>query len=236
MQLFNIYCDESCHLEHDRIPVMVIGAVWCPAAAVRRISQRIGQIKAQYGIPSGMEVKWSRLSKAKVQLYLDIVDAFVDERDLHFRAVLIPDKAALNHAAFDQTHDTFYYKICFRMIEPIIDPEQHYRVYLDIKDTQGELKRRKLEEVLRNSRRDRAGRIIERVQQIRSHESPVMQLADILIGAVAYHNRRLATNQAKLTVIKRLQDRSGKDLENTTWLRESKVNLLRWQGQADNNG
>ena len=29
-QVFNIYCDESCHLEHDRQQVMVLGAIWCP--------------------------------------------------------------------------------------------------------------------------------------------------------------------------------------------------------------
>lgn len=27
--LFNIYCDESCHLVSDRSPVMVPGCVWC---------------------------------------------------------------------------------------------------------------------------------------------------------------------------------------------------------------
>jgi hypothetical protein len=27
---FNVYCDESCHLEHDRQQAMVLGAVWCP--------------------------------------------------------------------------------------------------------------------------------------------------------------------------------------------------------------
>ncbi len=32
-QVFNIYCDESCHLEHDREKVMVLGAVWCPLIA-----------------------------------------------------------------------------------------------------------------------------------------------------------------------------------------------------------
>ena len=26
--LYNIYCDESCHLEQDGQPVMVLGAVW----------------------------------------------------------------------------------------------------------------------------------------------------------------------------------------------------------------
>ena len=28
--LYNVYCDETCHLEHDGINDMVIGAVWCP--------------------------------------------------------------------------------------------------------------------------------------------------------------------------------------------------------------
>jgi hypothetical protein len=28
-QVFNVYCDESCHLEHDRQKVMVLGAIGC---------------------------------------------------------------------------------------------------------------------------------------------------------------------------------------------------------------
>ncbi len=28
--IFNVYCDESCHLENDHRKVMVLGAVWCP--------------------------------------------------------------------------------------------------------------------------------------------------------------------------------------------------------------
>ena len=27
---FNVYCDESCHLENDHQKAMVLGAVWCP--------------------------------------------------------------------------------------------------------------------------------------------------------------------------------------------------------------
>ena len=26
---YNIYCDESCHLQNDNSNVMVLGAVWC---------------------------------------------------------------------------------------------------------------------------------------------------------------------------------------------------------------
>lgn len=235
-EVYNIYCDESCHLEHDGIPVMVLGAVWCKAAVVRQVNQRLGEIKLRHGVPAGVEIKWSKLSLAKRQLYLDLVDYFFDDDDLHFRGILIADKTHLDHAAFDQTHDGWYYKMCFRMIEPIIDPRQRYRVYLDIKDTRSEEKRSKLEEVLRNARYDRHGRIIERVQQVRSHETAVMQLTDLLIGAIAYHNRGLRTNTAKLEVIQRVQERSGWMLDKTTWLREPKLSLLRWQGRVGAHG
>jgi len=29
-QEFNVYCDEPCHLENDRQPVMLLGAILCP--------------------------------------------------------------------------------------------------------------------------------------------------------------------------------------------------------------
>jgi len=38
---YNIYCDESCHLEHDHMPVMAIGGIWCPLEQVSDISQKI---------------------------------------------------------------------------------------------------------------------------------------------------------------------------------------------------
>ena len=105
------------------------------------------------------------------------------------------------------------------------------------KDTRSEQKRRLLENVLRNSRCDSVGQIIEKVQQIRSHESEILQLADLLLGAVGYHCRNQTGdlknqngNSGKLKVIRRIQRRSGKSLSYTTWLCEPKFNLLIWQG------
>ncbi len=39
-QVFNVYCDESCHLENDRQKAMVLGAVWCPLDKTREMSIR----------------------------------------------------------------------------------------------------------------------------------------------------------------------------------------------------
>ena len=227
-ELFNIYCDESCHLEHDASKVMVLGAVWCPAAKSHAISERLREIKRQHGLSPCLEIKWTKISPAKQAFYQAAVDYFFDDDDLHFRSVLIPDKTKLDHAAFDQSHDDWYYKMCFTMLEPIIDPEQSYCVYLDIKDTRSEDKRAKLEMVLRSSRDDHAEAIIKKVQQIRSHESELLQLADLLIGAIVYSNRGLTTSQAKLALIERIRRRSRKRLDISTWLRESKFNLFRW--------
>ncbi len=228
-ELFNVYCDESCHLERDRVPVMVLGATWCKSSVVSDISERIKELKKRHGLPTNVEIKWTKLSPSKRALYLDLIDYFFDDDDLHFRGVLIPDKAVLARNPA-QSHDHWYYQMCFRMIEPIIDPTHRYRIYLDIKDSRSEQKRRALEEVLRLSRQDPHGRIIEHVQQIRSHESAVMQLTDILAGAISHHNRGLIANPAKREVIQRIQRRSGWTLSTSTWLREPKISLLRWEG------
>lgn len=231
---FNIYLDESCHLEHDRSNVMTLGAVWCPQEKAREVAVRVRDIQSQHGLDHDFEIKWTKVSPAKRDFYRAVLDYFLDDDDLHFRGVVIPDKTTLNHQAFDQTHDEWYYKMCFRLLEPIIDPTQHYSIYLDIKDTRSETKRRKLEEVLRNAKYDGSGNIIRRVQQIRSHESELMQLADLLMGAVTYANRGLQSSPAKLALIERLRQRTGFSLTRTTWLREPKLNLLCWNSREEN--
>ena len=47
---YNVYCDESCHLEHDCQPVMALGVIWCPLEKVREISVRLREIKVRCGL------------------------------------------------------------------------------------------------------------------------------------------------------------------------------------------
>jgi len=227
-QTYNIYCDESCHLEHDQQPVMVLGAVWCPIEKTREIAVRIREIKARHKMPTGFEIKWVKVSPAKAQLYLDVMDYFFDDDDLHFRALIVPDKSRLRHDDFQQSHDDWYYKMYFDMLKVILSPRDRYRIYVDIKDTRGAAKVDKLHEVLSNNMYDFSREIIEWVQIARSHEVEQLQLADLLIGAVTYASRELATSPAKLALVDRMRQRSGYKLTQTTLLRESKVNWFRW--------
>ena len=228
-ETFNVYCDESCHLENDRQKVMVLGAVWCPLDKRREIAERLRDFKEKHGLSAKFEAKWTKVSPAKKKFYLDLIDYFFDDDDLHFRALIVPDKAKLQHSAFPgQDHDTWYYKMYFDMLKVILKPNAQYRIYLDIKDTRGAEKATKLRKVLCNNMYDFSRQVIERLQLVQSHEIEQMQLADLLIGAISYLNRGLHSNAGKIAVIQRMKKRSGYTLTKSTLLKEEKVNLFRW--------
>lgn len=52
---FNVYCDESCHLENDRQKAMVLGAVWCPLEKSREIAVRLREIRHKHGLGAQFE-------------------------------------------------------------------------------------------------------------------------------------------------------------------------------------
>lgn len=226
-QVYNIYCDESCHLENDGHPYMILGAVWCPLEKAREVSIRVREIKEKHGLGCGFESKWTKVSEGKADFYQALLDYFFDDDDLHFRALIAP-KADLRHEEFQQTHDEWYYKMYFDMLKILLSPEAVYRIYLDIKDTRGSSKIKKLHEVLSNNAYDFSRKIIEHVQLVRSHESEMIQLADLLTGIISYANRDLSGNAGKSQLVERMRKRSGYNLTQTTLLQERKVNLFRW--------
>ena len=132
---YNVYCDESCHLENDNTNVMAIGAVYCPKDKIKEVSNRIREIKIANGIPKYRELKWTKVSAAKLDVYRDLINYFFNNSDLHFRAIIIPDKTKLNHQRYKQTHDDWYYKMYYDMLKTVFNISDSYNVYIDIKDT-----------------------------------------------------------------------------------------------------
>lgn len=232
-QVFNVYCDESCHLEHDHQKAMVLGAVWCPADKRAEIARRVREIKVRHGLAPEFEIKWTKVGPAKLAFYMDCVDYFFDDDDLHFRGLVVPDKSVLDHDGFEQDHDTWYYKMYFTMLKAIFDPAEQYRVYIDIKDTLGHQRVAKLHDVLCHNAYDFSRRMVARVQRVHSHEVEQLQLADLLIGALSYAHRGLTGSAAKQALIERIRQRSGYSLTRTTLQRESKFNLLIWKSGSE---
>ena len=194
---FNIYCDESCHIEHDHKDYMFLGSVSCAYPQVRRHTKRIEELKRAHNFYA--EIKWSNVSMSIVKFYLDLIDYFFDT-DLRFRTIGIK-KDQIKYDDDEVTYDDFYYKMYYLLLNYKIDTLHHYNVYLDIKDTLSAQKVRKLKTILNV----KYG-VFRNVQNICSHESLLMQLADLIMGAIAYNiNDKEHKNQAKVAIIERIK-------------------------------
>lgn len=227
--VYNIYCDETRHLPHDKSQYMVIGCVWCPKEKTHQIHKRMRDIKRDNGINPAGEIKWAKVSKGNIKVYNQLVNYFFDDDDINFRCIVI-DKRELNHTAYGQTHDEWYYKMMFQMIHILLNSENSYNIYLDYKDSQSGIRSRKLHEVLCNDQFDFDKRIITNVQCLPSHEVGLLQMCDVLIGAIGYNQSGLESNAGKAEVVNLIKNRSGRTLSRQTLPSEKKFNLFFWHG------
>lgn len=212
---FNIYCDESCHIEHDHKSYMFLGSISCAYNQVKRHTERINKLKDKYKF--NVEIKWTNVSKSKLRFYEELTDYFFDT-DLKFRIVGV-DKSKINYEAYGKTYDEFYYTIYYYLLNKV-DPAFNYNVYLDIKDSLSANKVNKLKDILNT----KLG-VFRKIQNIRSHESILMQLADFIIGAISYHNNdEEKKNVAKTKIINKIMQYSGENLKKTNY--SNKFNLF----------
>jgi hypothetical protein len=213
---FNIYCDESCHIENDHKKYMFLGSTSVAYNQVKLHTEQIKELKKKHHFYA--EIKWSNVSKSKLRFYLDLVDYFF-ATDLKFRTVGV-EKTKINNGAFNQSYDDFYYKMYYYLLNHNINSLYNYNVYLDIKDTLSAYKVNKLKEVLNT----KFG-VFRNVQNIRSNESIIMQVTDFMMGAVSYlHNQEEKKNIAKIQIIDKIKHHTNDQLMNTNY--SNKLNLF----------
>lgn len=227
--IINIYCDESCHLPHDDQKAMVLGALWCFKARAPVHNMELAGLKRKHRLSPFFEIKWTKISTGKISFYKDLINYFFDQRTMGFRAWVVPDKTILAHEDHMQTHDEWYYKMYFYLLRNVIFPGHRYHIYIDIKDTRSRTKIHKLREVLSNAKYDFSREIIEHIQHVRSHDVGLMQLNDLLTGAISYQARGLNSSSAKNEIVELIKERSGFSLTRSTLPGERKFNLCIWQ-------
>lgn len=230
---YNFYCDETCHLEHDKSNVMALGTIWVEKERVKDINYYIKVIKEQAGFNPQSEAKWTKICKKHLNVYTELINYFFDESTLHFRCVLIPHKEKLEHKRYHQSHDEWYYKMYFNLLKTLLSPDSLYNIYIDIKDTHSYEKAQKLFDVCSNNMYDFSHLSLKKIQPIRSEEVEIMQLVDILIGAIAYNSRIFSSDhhesESKREIINLIKRRSRYSLTYSTPYREDKFNLFVWK-------
>lgn len=229
---YNVYCDESCHLVSNDSKYMLIGAVYCPKNKVKKVNEYIEHLKEKYNISNKIELKWNKIDKKTEKLYLDIINYFFNNDDLKFRVIVI-DKTKLDHEKYNQTENEFYHKAYYEMLKYIIIPGNSYNIYPDIKDTNSYYYHQVMLDYLRIKMQDTNKKTIRKVQPIRSYEAPILQINDILIGALSYHYRDLSKNSVKLNIISEIKKLYQNDLNETSYCSNTKFNIFMWRSRDD---
>lgn len=181
---YKIFCDESCHLPHDSSNIMVFGALRCDAEAVKQVAYEIRKLRIAFNYHQ--ELKWTKLIGSQIPFYAALIDLFANNEKLRFKATIVMNKCDLNHDRYNAgSHNTFYYKMAYYALRDFLKPNKVFRLYLDYMDTHGGEKAATLARVLNYGSPE--SKVYAHI--IRSHESQLIQLVDLLIGAVTYANR-----------------------------------------------
>lgn len=213
---YNLYCDESCHLENDGKPFMFLGYTCVAYNQLRGITERINDLKDKHGFRG--EIKWSRVSMSQYRFYEDLIKYFF-ETEMTFRCIgIVKDK--IDYEKYNKTYDEFYYTMYYTLLNYKIDTFCNYNVYLDIKDSLSANKVNYLKNILNT----KFG-VFRNVQNIRSNESLIMQVTDLIMGAISYkHNNTEQKNVAKVKLIDKISSISNESLRDTNY--NQKLNLF----------
>ncbi len=109
---FNIYCDESTHLENDGHPYMLYGYVSIASNQIKISREQIKAIKTKYNYNG--ELKWTNIHEKTYEMYKEIVEYFF-MTDMKFRAVIV-DKSQIDESRPDYTFNDFYFRMYFQLL------------------------------------------------------------------------------------------------------------------------
>lgn len=214
---FNFYCDESTHLENDGFPYMIIAYISSAWNQVKLHSQYIYHLREKHHFKG--EIKWSKLSESNYPFYSELIEYFF-ATDLNFRAVVV-NKSQINNEKLGFAHNDFYYRMYYQLLHHKINMEHTYNIYLDIKDTCSYRKNKKLREILNVQFGN-----IRNLQFIHSHESVLLQLTDVIMGALNYNLREEKKVIAKLKIIEKIKRHANRSLDCSTPRNTEKFNLF----------
>lgn len=227
MSIYKIYCDESCHLQQCDSDVMVLGALICPNEDIEKVIKHIKYLKHKHGFTP--ELKWTKLNKFQIELYREIIDFILDNTKIRFKSIIIKNKKKLDHETYNgNSHDTFYYKMFYYTIRDFLTENNDYRIYLDYMNTRGGEKAKVLTDVLKNGTYNR---INISTFIIRSHESILIQVCDLIIGALAYESRSdiEKTSQVKKDFISHLEMKLQRKINSPTSPWEPHFNIFAFE-------
>lgn len=223
---FEVYCDESrpdlLGSARPGARFMVIGSLWLPTDKRDDFKTAIHALRDKHRV--GGEFKWQKVARTRQAFYEELVQRFHDQGDaLRFRCIAV-DQSQVNLPLYhEDDQELGFYKFYYQLLHHWILDFNAYAVFVDFKSNR---RRDRLHVLRRCLDLSNLSSRVERVQAVRSDESVLVQLADVLTGAAAARlNNGLRTGSAKAAVVERLEALLNRKIA-PTWKSEQKFNVF----------
>lgn len=223
----DVYCDEAYpdlfSSTKPQAKFMILGSLWLQTDSRESYKQAIHDLRDRYLI--GGEFKWRKVTPSKIDFYKSLISWFYDQKDnLRFRCIAI-DYSQVDLMKFhDNDQELGFYKFYYQMIHHWIHDFNEYAMFCDFKSNRRRDRLNVLQQCLAHSN---LSATIKIVQAVRSKESVLIQLTDLLIGIVSARlNQGTNTSPAKLELLRHLETLLGRKISSTP-LNEKKFNVFK---------
>lgn len=230
-----VYCDESgvhgTHLEG-------FGSLWITYER-RGDFQRIWkQLHDTHYPPS--EVKWERVKRRTYPFFEALVDEFFERKWLMFHCLIISKTevdVSLHSDDWDLARRKHFTGLLANKIRRFARPGKHYRIRVDPIHSRYSKADEAAETILKNILEKEPSfanqGVIHSLSTVKSHETPGVQLCDLLLGAVMAARHKAITAEPKHQLVARIAHHLGwQDLEADTMPGAQKFNIWRFWDPA----
>jgi hypothetical protein len=222
-----VYCDEAYpdlfSSNKPQAQYLVIGGLWLRRQDRDGYKEAIHTLRDRFHI--GGEFKWTKVTPSRLNFYLDLISWFYEQgRNLRFRCIAI-DHSHVDLLTFHENDQELgFYKFYYQMLHHWIYDLNTYSIFCDYKSNRRRDRLHVLQFCL--SRSNLSARI-QNVQAIRSKESVLMQLSDVLVGIAAGKlNHRVSKDSAKEKLLIHLEEKLQRKIAPTA-LNEKKFNVFK---------
>lgn len=231
--IYDIYCDESRQdllINKEAITpnnkYACIGGLMLPRSKRKNLKKQIAELRIKHGVFG--ELKWGTVSNNKIDFYKELIDLFFSfGDDLLFRNVVINtvniDNDKFNESDPELGYYKFYYQLIYHWISITYKYGSRYYIYTDYKTNKINNRQEVLKAVLNRSWPN----TVKLIQSIDSKESDILQLQNVLMGAVGYkYNwKDCGHSQAKIQLVKYIEKKLGHSICATS-KNEKKFNVF----------
>lgn len=185
-EIYSIFIDESSQTDNR---FLVLGAVVAPSSSVPGIEAALLASRLPE-LPSG-EMKWAKVSRSKIEAYRRFVSAFFTFPELHFHGLVV-DTFQLQHGIFNSgDRDVGFNKEIYQLVLKCgrLYAKPIFHVFPDRRSTRHSTE--ELRTIINHGMHKKHGRArewpVRKLQFRDSKEVPLLQVADLMSGAIAYH-------------------------------------------------